>query len=160
MAQLTPLFADPNNWELIGEKVWTKVLSTNEVSVEPIGEVVFPFVLEFQTLAATVRCLAPDPSDTWNFGGRVIFKTQTGITDGAISDGVVASRPLYLNQINLIFLPNYANNFTAGFFPPKWFNQVELTFWGYNGPGLPNNSTKLDYIGVQVDNIKATVDLL
>lgn len=160
MAQLTPQFADPDNWEVIGEKDWTKIINPDGFSTNEIGEVIFPFILEFQTLAAVVRCLAPDPPATWNFGGKCIFKTQTGITDGATSDGVVASKALYLNQVNLIFLPNYANNFTAGFFPPKWFNRVELTFWGYNGPGLPNNSTKLDYIGVQVDSIKATVENL
>jgi hypothetical protein len=159
MAVLTPNFADPNNWAVIGEKEWIKVFNTDGITLGEIGEVVFPFILEYQTLAAVVRCLAPDPPETWNYGGKAIFKTQTGITDGAISDGVVAAKSLYLNQINLISLPNWGNNFTCGFFPPKWFNRVELTFWGYTGEGLPNNATKLDYIGVQVDAIRTAVEI-
>lgn len=155
MAVLTPNFADPNNWAVIGEKQWTKVFNPDGFSIAEIGEVVFPFILECQTLAATVHCIAPIPKETWNYAGKAIFKTQTGITDGATSDGVVATKTLFLNQVNLIFLPNYGNNYTCGFFPPKWFNTVELTLWGYTGEGIPSNTTKLDYIGVQADAIRA-----
>jgi hypothetical protein len=158
VAVLTPNFADPNNWEIVGEKQWTRVMNSDGFTLGEIGEVIFPFVLERPTLAAAVRCIEPDPPETWNYGGRVIFKTQTGITNGAISDGVVGTKALYLNQINLIFLPNYGNNFTCGFFPPKWFGKVELTLWEYIGEGIPSNTTKLDYIGVQVDAIRAAVE--
>lgn len=145
--QFTPNYALVENWEPKQPYTWTKTIAQGEITLTPIGRVLYPVLFHNSSIAIEVEVNSPDNTETWNYAGKALISINTGITIGGNTDTVIAGRSLFLHQINLLVFPKLAGDFRLEYSPPKWFQQVTLRAWEYIGEGIPDNANKLDAIG-------------
>lgn len=141
-----PNYADPNNWESLSEKLWTRQIADGDIIVPPIGRVLYPYLINSAAIVVDVEVTAPENTQTWSYGGKALISINTGITVGGNTDTVVFTKSLFLHQNNLLVFPNLAGDFRLEYSPPKWFGQVTLRVWQYIGAGIPDTPGKLDAI--------------
>ncbi|MBH8563779.1 hypothetical protein I8748_16535 [Nostoc sp. CENA67] len=130
--------------ELNNSDNWQSIFSTNIVAVQvpmqngkylinPIPEIVIPLLLDKFILAVSVETDVPSESN-WRFAGYVNQKISTGIVLGGNQDATtVKGKPLFLNQINLIFFDKISTSYAASVKVPKWFPRAAVTVWEYTG---------------------------
>jgi hypothetical protein len=130
--------------ELNNSDNWESIYSTNinAVSVpmqngtsliNPIPEIVVPFVLDKFILAVSVDTDVPTDS-VWRFAGYINQKISTGLVIGGGQDATsVSGRPLFLDRINLIFFQKISTSYAVSIRVPKWFLRAAVTVWQYTG---------------------------
>ncbi|BAZ66268.1 hypothetical protein ACE1AT_13930 [Pelatocladus sp. BLCC-F211] len=101
--------------------------------INPIPEIVVPVVLDKFILAVSVDTDVPTDS-VWRFAGYINQKISTGIVIGGGQDATtVRGRPLFLDQINLIFFQKISTSYAVSVKVPKWFTRAQVTIWEYIG---------------------------
>jgi hypothetical protein len=149
---LKPHYAAENAWDNGLQYTWERVIAEDGLTLGEIGRALFPFLLHSTAIAILVEVLQPSSgTEKWNYGGKALFSIDIPITLGGTTDTVIAAKALYLRQLNLVTLPDLAGDFRLELIPPKWFVQVRLTAWQYQGDGIPDFESKLNLIGTGVE---------
>ena len=130
--------------ELNNSANWQSIFSTNIVAVQvpmqngkylinPIPEIVVPFLVDKFILAVSVETDVPSESN-WRFAGYINQKISTGIVIGGGQDATnVKGKALFLDQINLILFDKISTNYAVSVKVPKWFPRASVTVWEYTG---------------------------
>ncbi|BAT53783.1 hypothetical protein NOS3756_27460 [Nostoc sp. NIES-3756] len=130
--------------ELNNSDNWESIYSTNinAVSVpmengtsliNPIPEIVVPFVLDKFILAVSIDTDVPTDS-VWRFAGYINQKISTGLVIGGSQDATtVRGQPIFLDRINLILFQKISTSYAVSIRVPKWFTRTGVTVWQYTG---------------------------
>ncbi|MBH8575454.1 hypothetical protein I8752_21065 [Nostocaceae cyanobacterium CENA369] len=101
--------------------------------INPIPEIVVPFVLDKFILAVSVETDVPADS-VWRFAGYINQKISTGLVIGGVHDATtVRGRPLLLDQINLIIFQKISTSYAVSIKVPRWFPRASVNVWEYTG---------------------------
>ncbi|WP_414579192.1 hypothetical protein [Anabaena sp. CCY 9402-a] len=101
--------------------------------INPIPEIVIPFLLDKFILAVSITTDVPS-SSTWRFAGYINQKISAGLVVGGNQDVTsVKSQPLFLDQINLIFFNKISTSYGVSVKVPRWFPRAVVTIWEYTG---------------------------
>jgi hypothetical protein len=130
--------------ELNNSNNWQSIYTTHVIAVQipmqngkylinPIPEIVVPFVLDKFILAVRVQTDVPADS-IWRFAGYINQKISTGLVVGGSLDATtVKGRPLFLDQINLILFEKISTSYAVVVKVPRWFPRASVTVWEYTG---------------------------
>jgi len=130
--------------ELSNSANWESIYSTNVSAVQvpmqngkylinPIPEIVAPFVLDKFILAVSVDTDVPQES-IWRFAGYINQRINTGLVVGGNQDATtVRGQPLFLDQINLIFFNKISTTYAVSIKVPRWFTRAAVNVWEYTG---------------------------
>ncbi|MBD2344165.1 hypothetical protein [Anabaena subtropica] len=125
-----------NNWESIYSTNINAVsvpMQNGTSLINPIPEIVVPFVLDKFILAVSVDTEVPNDS-VWRFAGYINQKISTGIVIGGGQDATsVSGRPLFLDRVNLILFQKISTSYAVSIRVPKWFPRAGVTVWQYIG---------------------------
>lgn len=125
--------------------------------VNPIPLIDIPLILEVFVLAIKVSTTIPEQSN-WDYGGTIYQKISTGIVIGGTQDAIrTISRPLYLNQTNLILWDKITANYSIAILPPNWFRNITIEIWKYTG--IDDNSLAVQF-AQEMANINFKLDQL
>lgn len=143
---------DPDNWDSVGSYTWIKGIADGDIIINPIGKVSFPFLFHSPCIAVLVEVTQPSiNTENWAFGGKCLISVSTGLTLGGNHDSTIKTKSVFLKTINLIIYSDYAGDYSLQYIPPKWFNQVNLSVFAYQGDGIPDIESKLNAIGSGVE---------
>ncbi len=137
-------FTDSSEWSLF----WSETYNGDPVigaltRYYPIGRVGPGITLSSNIFA--VWCYNDQAEANWRFGARYFAKMRTGITvNGGTPDTVLKVGKVYLDQIEIIELPDYSTTFGIEFDVPYWHRNFQLKIWEYTGNNQNTVHRKLD----------------
>lgn len=119
------------------ESLWgvTKIADSVPESAEryfPIPDFTCPLLADQPVLAISAD--SNDANPKWRFAGHVKQLIRTGLVVGGNQDTVSSVKKFYLNQISLIWFPNYGGTYQVQFSIPFWLRDITVQIWQYTGP--------------------------
>ncbi|MDJ0731945.1 MAG: hypothetical protein QNJ33_18350 [Crocosphaera sp.] len=139
-------FTTESNWALF----WSETYDADPVinvleRFHPIGTVTPGLTLSASHIA--VWCFNDQAQGNWRYGARYFIKIGTGITvNGGTPDTVIKAGKIYLDQIEIIEIPQYASAFSIDIQIPYWHRNFQLKIWEYTGNDQNIVQDKLDQI--------------
>jgi hypothetical protein len=87
-------------------------------------------------------------SPSWKSAGFLNYKIRTGLLVGGVPDTQIGKGfRIKLNQITLLILPRYSENFSISFGIHYWIQQISINVWQYIG--ALEDSTELILEGIK-----------
>lgn len=98
-----------------------------------IAPIQVPILFSNHILAVNVETEIPEDAE-WQYAGRVIQKTSTGLVIGGTQDAVMVRRyPLWLENVNLLLFERISATYSISIRVPKWFPRAIISVWEYIG---------------------------
>ncbi len=137
-------FTNSENWDLFWSESYNAVPTPNPVErFFPIGTVAPGITLSSNVIA--IWCYNSQAEEHWRYGGRYFLKMGTGITvNGGTPNTVLKVGRIYLDQIEIIEIPNYSSTFSIEVDIPYWHRNFQLRIWEYTGNNQNTVQRKLD----------------
>jgi hypothetical protein len=112
-----------------------------------LTEIIIPVVFDSPIILVNVSTTIP-PGKIWDFAGNI-----SQIVPTALGDSIVDKSPVYLRKRNLIIFSQIVADYKITYLPPKWFTDVNVTIYQYDGPYA-------DQVDIDLARIEAKVDAL
>lgn len=97
---------------------------------KPIDRQFCPIVISGPVLL--ISCENKNAKPHWRFGGFLNIFVSTGVVIGDYQT-FVSGRKIYLNELQLIQLPQISEDFAIAVDVPYWHNHFKITAWDYRG---------------------------
>lgn len=140
------------NWQSLGAQTFTPTGGTE--LWQPLGELPIPVKTEKSIVAIVVNVSNKKPN--WKFSGNLIAKSQSGLYSGS-NDDLGLRYPTFLNQANLIFLPQIPVLWSLYLQPPKWFYTTTIEAWEYIGIDIDSTHQKIGLLRQAVDSLQTDI---
>jgi hypothetical protein len=112
-----------------------------------LTEIIPPVVFDTPIILINVSTTVP-PGKIWDFAGNI-----SQIVPTALGDSIVEKSPVYLRKRNLIIFSQVSNDYKITYLPPRWFTDVSLTIYQYDG-------TYTEQVDVSLARIESKIDAL
>ncbi len=134
-------FTDASKWSLLWSQSYNAEPAVRaKERFYPIGKVSPGVQLSSPIFA--VYCANSDAKDNWRYGARYFVSLRTGlVVNGGVPDTVIKVGKIYLDQIEVIEIPEYSSTFSIEFDIPFWHRNFNLRIWEYTG----NNQNTIDH---------------
>lgn len=114
-----------------------------------LTEVIIPVIFDKPVVLLNVSTSVP-VGKIWEYAGRC-----KQITPTALGDSLTEEKPLFLNKRNLIFFSEISTNYSISYLPPRWFTDVDITIYQYNGIDTTDIKNHLNRIESKIDDISS-----
>ncbi len=139
------------------EVVWQREIFAerpSEKTYRPIPTIEVPVLFEKPLVAvlATTREARP----TWRFAGSALQRISTGLLGGGSPDAVISTNEVWLGRIRALNLAsNLSTTYGISYLVPRWFMDINLTFWQYTGDITGDNDIRSILLRIEqkVDDI-------
>lgn len=147
-------FVNPN-WQSLGSQTFTPI--GGNTNWQPLGELAIPVQTEKNIVAIVVNVSNKKPD--WKFSGWFIAKSQSGLLTGSQAD-LGLRYPTFLNQANLIFLPQITTTWSLYLQPPKWFYTTTIEAWEYIGVDRSEIEIESSILKFHINELKTLIGYL
>ncbi|MFK0729984.1 MAG: hypothetical protein ACFKPT_25140 [Gloeotrichia echinulata GP01] len=93
-----------------------------------LTNIIVPVIFNRPIISISVTTSVP-AGKIWYYAGRC-----TRVTPTALGESFVDNNPLFLGKRNLILFESQEFDYTIEYSPPRWFIDVNLGIYQYNGP--------------------------
>jgi hypothetical protein len=99
----------------------------------------------------------------WRFAGTISQKVSAGfLVGGGVDTTSVSTRPLLLNQINLIIFEKVLSSYAVAVTVPPWFFDATVTIWQYTGVDKQQTDElvkqRFDNVDQKLNNLEALIN--
>ncbi len=150
-------FTTEGNWQQVYEERRTCTFITDKVFT-PIPAFEIGFL--FDTHIIAIRAISTSAKSTWRYAGSLHQRLQLGGGGTASNLPTVdlSNRGILLNRSTLIELPRYTSEYALVFAPPRWMQDIKVTFWQYIGIDSDNLTESLLLAREDLERIEVKLD--
>lgn len=128
----------------------TSIEMVNGKNIYPkLTEVIVPVIFDKPIVLVNISTSVP-LGRIWHYAGRCRQAFST-----ALGDSFAADKSLFLSKRNLIFFSEVSANYTISYLPPRWFIDVSITIYQYDGVDITSESSSLTRIESKIDSLAA-----
>ncbi|MDJ0509268.1 MAG: hypothetical protein QNJ64_08455 [Crocosphaera sp.] len=137
-------FTNSANWDLFWSEERKATVRRGVIDrFFPITPIAPGIALSSNVVA--IWCQNTEAPKNWRFGARYFIEIETGITVKSDSPKtVLKTGKIYLNQIEIIEIPNYSSTFSLRIDIPYWHRSFDVKIWEYVGDNRNTIQRKLD----------------
>ncbi|MGM3305103.1 hypothetical protein ACSQ6I_03810 [Anabaena sp. WFMT] len=110
-----------------------------------LTEIIIPVVFDKPVLNINITTSVP-VGKIWEFAGTLRQVVSTGL-----GDSITEQQPLSLIQRNLIVFSKVAGDYTLRYKPPKWFIDLNIAIYQYDGEDTSEIEIDLARIETKID---------
>jgi hypothetical protein len=122
----------------------------------PIPRQNLPLTLDTNIIAVLAE--SSSAQENWRYGGRLFFRLTTGLQGPSSPNTVIKASKFYLNQIEIIIIPDFASAFIVEIDIPYWHRNMDLHLWEYTGDNRNTEQAKLDTLLAQLAEHRQAIE--
>ncbi|MTJ11495.1 hypothetical protein FJR11_02560 [Anabaena sp. UHCC 0187] len=111
-----------------------------------LTEIIPPVILDKPIISVQISTSVP-VGKIWDYAGKLSRVIQTGIGDSFSEE----KKALFLGKRNLILFSQVQSDYTISYLPPKWFKDVTIGVYQYDGADTSAIETDLMRIESKID---------
>jgi hypothetical protein len=148
---------NPDSWDF----VWYQRFEADRPTADtykPIPPIDVPVVFD-NHLIAVLATSASAPS-TWITAGWLNQRVPSGVISRSYPDAdLLQNKRIALGRVVLLELSKITPTFAVNYVVPRWFCDINLTFWKYREEAIPGSAIDaLDKVKDTLFNIEKTLD--
>ncbi|MBK1987312.1 hypothetical protein A0J48_007145 [Sphaerospermopsis aphanizomenoides BCCUSP55] len=117
-----------------------------------LTRLIVPIVFDSQVISVAVSTSVPAGA-IWEFAGTLSKIIVTSLGDSLSEE----KKPLFLGERNLICFDEVKSDYKVTIQPPKWFKDITIGIYQYDGPDINTLDVDLDRIETKIDEILAQI---
>ncbi|NEU76947.1 hypothetical protein PI95_031740 [Hassallia byssoidea VB512170] len=148
---------NPDSWQFKWYQRFQAERPTPD-TYKPISSIEVPVVFDSSLIA--VLATSNTAPTTWITAGWLNQRIPSGIINQIYPDAdFVQNRRIILGRVTLLELPKITSNFSINYVVPRWFVDINLTFWQYTEETASVSSLdSLEEIKDILSNIQKVLD--